>query len=292
MHGLIYKYIGKHIEFMHNRYVYGFTQQMLITICILCMHSCKVLLYTFLICRSSSYCDLRCFPYCLTCIDVCSCCMRTVSLAKVIPIYYGDEILAKVAIACSSQCMSYLTSTTIMPIILYQPKKSIVSHLVLQVCTNGALFGFTDSKGKLIIHYFTSENGDTITVWCQYRLWYKQCIYTTLYDDTFNIIADHTTNTGFSELFTDDEGKGKFTQFVKDVWQFYQSLLVKPVSGDIKIMQNDQSTLQADDGFQYFAIMPVDQLSFHISHVQSEAINQDSRDHDCTTEPIPHATTK
>ena len=196
--------------------------------------------------------------------------MRTVSLADAIPICYGDKIQAKVAIACGSQCMNYLTSTTIMPVILYQPKKSIVSHLALQVCTNGALFGFTDYRGKFVIHYFTSESDDNIiTVWCQYRMWYKQCFYTISYDNMLNVISDQSTDTDFSLLFTDAEGRGKFTKFVKDVWQFYQSLLaVEQVSDAMKIPQDDQDIVHADDGFQYFATMPISQLNFHTPHVQ------------------------
>ena len=192
--------------------------------------------------------------------------MRTVSLADAIPIYYGE---AKAAIACGSLCMNYLTSTTIMPITLYQPKNASDSHLALQVCTNGALFGFTNYRGKFVIHYFTSENDDEITVWCQYRMWYKQCICTISYDNMFNVIADQSTDASFSDLFINDEGRGKFIQFLKDVWQFYQSLLVEQVLDAMKIPQDDESIIvHADDGLQYFATMPISQLNFHTPHVQ------------------------
>ena len=209
--------------------------------------------------------------------------MRTIPVADAIPIYYDGKVQAKIAIACGSQCYNYLTSTTSMPIILYKPKENVTgSHLVLQVCTNGALFGFTDPKGKVIIHYFTSENDNTVTVWCQYRLWCTQNIYTMLCDDSCSAIADHPT--GFDKLlFSDSEGRTKFTQFVKEVWQFYQSLLVKPMAtDDVARPQNDQNIVQADEGFQYFAIMPTDRLSFHSLHAQSEKIDQSGQDGDRT----------
>ena len=212
--------------------------------------------------------------------------MRTIPVADAIPIYYDGKAQAKIAIACGSQCFNYLTSNTSMPVILYKPKQDVaVSHLELQVCTNGALFNFTGSKGKFIIYYFTSENDNTITVWCQYRLWCTQYVYLMLYDDTFNAIADHPIGAGFTELFSDDDGRRKFTQFVKDVWQFYQSLLVKPAAtDDTKCLQNDQNMVQADEGFLYFATMPTDQLSFHTPHPQSEEIDQSDQDGDCTAE--------
>lgn len=208
--------------------------------------------------------------------------MQTIPVADAIPIYYDGKAQAKIAIACDSQCYNYLTSTTSMPVILYKPEENVtVNHLVLQACTNGALFGFTDPKGKFIIYYFTSENDNTITVWCQYRLWCTQYIYTMLCDDSFNAIADHPT--GFNTLFSDSESKRKFTRFVKEVWQFYQSLLVKPaITDDMACPQNDENTVRADEGFQYFATIPTDRLSFHSPHAQSEEIDQSGQDDDHT----------
>ena len=237
------------------------------------MHINCVLLH-----RSSCYCDLRCFPYCFACYEICSCCMRTVSIADAIPVYYDAKLEAKVAIVCGPQCLSYLTSTSSLPVILYTPKENtMVSQLALQVCTNGVLFGFTGIKGKFIIYYFTSEGSDRITVWCQYRLWCTQYIYTILFDGSFNVVNDYPISAGFAELFADSEGRKKFTQFVKDVWHHYQSLLIKTVTvDDKKYQQNDQMTSQADQGFEYFATMPTDQLSFHVpqEHVQSHENDQ------------------
>ena len=200
--------------------------------------------------------------------------MQTIPRTNVtIPIYYDERLQAKIANACGSQCLSYLTSTTSMPVVLYKPKGNVmtVSQLVLQVCTNGALFGFTSSKGKFIIYYFTSENGHSITVWCQYRSWHTQHVYQMLYDDSFNSIAGHPIGAGLAELFPDSEGRKKFTQFVKDIWQFYQSVIANPTTND----QNLQIIIrilnvQADDGFQYFATMPTDWLSFHAPQVEFE----------------------
>ena len=208
--------------------------------------------------------------------------MRTIPVADAIPIYYDGKVQAKIAIACGSQCYNYLTGTTSMPVILYKPKQCVaVNHLVLQACTHGALFDLTDSKGKLIIHYFTSENDNTITVWCQYRLWCTQYIYTMLFDDNFTAIADHPTGPGFDKLFSDSEGRRKFIQFVKEVWQFYQSLFVKSAAtDDMACPQNDQNTVQADEGFQYFATMSTDRLSFHSFHAQSEEVDHSGQDGD------------
>ena len=101
-------------------------------------------------------------------------------------------------------------------------------------------------------------------------------------NDSCSAIADHPA--GFDKLFSDSEGRTKFTQFIKEVWQFYQSLLVKPTAtDDVVCPQNDQNTVQADEGFQYFATMPTDQLSFHSLHAQSERIDQSGQDGDCTT---------
>ena len=195
--------------------------------------------------------------------------MQTVSIADAIPVYYDEKLQAKIAIACCLQCLSYLTSTSSLPVILYKPKENVtISQLALQVCTNSVSLGFTDSRGKFIIYYFTSEVADSITVWCQYRLWCTQHIYTMLFDNSFNVVDDHPINTGFTELFADSEGRKRFTQFVRDAWQYYQSLLVKSATpctlDDKKYQHNDQVTSQADEGFEYFATMPNDQLSIHI----------------------------
>lgn len=221
-------------------------------------------------CRSNGCCDLRCFPYCFTCIDVCSCCMRTIPTGGAIPIYYGAKLEAKVAIACGSQCSRYLTSTSCLPVILYKPKEA--GQIVLQVCTNGVLFGLTDSKGKFIIHYLTLENSDRITVWCQYRLWCTQYVYTMLFDGNCDVVDDHSISTSFTELFTDSEGRKKFRQFVKDTWQFYQSLLLKPLEDD---MEHNHVTSQAEDGFEYFATMPTN----HPIHVPLVHEDEDNLQH-------------
>ena len=229
--------------------------------------------------RSSCYCDLRCFPCCLACHDTCSSCMQTLSIADAIPVYYDKKFQAKIAIACGLQCLSYLTSTYSLPVILYKPKENVtISQFALQVCTNGVTLGFTGSRGKFIIYYFTSEGADRITIWCQYRLWCTQHIYTMLFDDSFNVVDDHPISAGFTELFADSDGRKKFTQFVRDAWQYYQSLLVKSATVDDKKyhQNNQQVTSQADEGFEYFATMPNDQLSFRVppEHIQLDESHQ------------------
>ena len=236
-------------------------------------HKLQYLILNFCIYyRNYSYCDLRCFPFCYVCFEICSCCTQKIFITDAIPIYCRDiELQAQVAIACSSQCSDYFTSTSSLPVILYKPKaNSSIRQPVLRVCTNGVLFNLANFNGKFIIHYFTSESSDKIKVWCQYRLWYTQYIYTMLFDGSFNAISDHPISVGFTELFTDSESRKKFMQFVKDAWQFYQSLLVKPDSDCAIYQQNDQITCQANDEFEYFAIMPADQLSFHAPCVQLE----------------------
>ena len=134
-----------------------------------------------------------------------------------------------------------------------------------------------EPEERFIIYYFTSEGSDRITVWCQYRMWYAQCIYTILFDGSFNAVNDYPISAGFAGLFADSEGRKKFTQFVKDSWHHYQSLLVKPATvDDKKYQQNDRVTSQADQGFEYFATMPTDQLSFHVpqEHVQLDENDQ------------------
>ena len=210
--------------------------------------------------------------------------MQTISVADAIPVYNDARLQEKNAIACGTQCLSYLTSTSSLPVILYRPKENAtVKQLALQVCTNGVLFGFTGSKGKFIIYYFTSESSDRITVWCQYRLWCTQYIYVMLFDGSFNVIADHPVSAGFAELFTSSDSRKNFTQFVKDAWQFYQSLLAKPITDDMKYQLNDHSTStsQADDGFEYFATMPTDLLCFHVPQAQFDEIDQKDQGDNC-----------
>lgn len=181
------------------------------------------------------------------------------------------ELQAQVAIVCSSQCLDYFTSTSSMPVILYKPKEnSSIRHPVLRVCTNGVLFNLANFNGKFMIHYFTSKSSDRIKVWCHYRLWYTQYIYMMSFDGSFNVISDHPISVGFTELFTNSEGRKKFAQFVRDAWQFYQSLLVEPATDCAKYQQNDQITYQTNDEFEYFAIMPTDQLNLYAPHVQLE----------------------
>ena len=92
------------------------------------------------------------------------------------------------------------------------------------------------------------------------------------FDGSFNVISDHPISVGFTELFTDSEGRKKFAQFVRDVWQFYQCLLVKPAIDCAKYQQTDQITCQTNDEFEYFAIMPTDQLNLYAPHVQLEGM--------------------
>ena len=59
-----------------------------------------------------------------------------------------------------------------------------------------------------------------------------------------------------------------------------QSLHVKTATvDDKKYQQNDQVTSQADQGFDYFATMPTDRLSFHVpqGHVQSHENDQSGK---------------
>ena len=199
---------------------------------------------------------MRCFPYCLYCLELCNCCMGSTATSNAVPIY-EDNFVQK-ATVCDLDCTRYVTSLDPLPVLLYKSKKKERAFLpVLQVFTNGVLFGLI--KVKVILQYFTAASDKEIFVWCQLRSVVRQHIYKFMIDrNSLELITKPPAN--FGAIFNDDHSKEKFTKFLKNVWCYFQSLLDSP-----PVECHPASATKSDkidENFEYFATMRVDPADF------------------------------
>jgi len=179
--------------------------------------------------------------------------MGSTATSSAVPIYESIQgNVMQLATACDLDCTRYLTSVDPMPVILYQPKLRSITAPQLRAFTNGASFGLI--KAKFIIYYFSTANDKQMSIWCQFRSAYQQEISKLIVSDNFEQITKFSPN--FVKIFSDSENEKKFTNFLKDVWCYFQSLLTDPV-----IVSQSTSRAESgkfDDDFEYFATIHVD----------------------------------